>query len=188
MKKINIMLCICLMLTQGRAKSGFEIYGDVMLALPFVMMAYSYNIDDLQGVKEQAISTASVLLSTQAIKQGFVVLSRHDEAQARISQRPQNGSFDGFPSGHTSFVFSSVGFAQKRYGWRFSVPLGAIATSVGVSRIYAKRHTTAQVIAGAALGFGLSYLLSSRQVPINAWIQSHPNGHTSYHLAYFKAF
>lgn len=188
-----MILLLCASMQKGlyAEKSGFEIYGDVMLTLPFVMMAYSYAIDDLQGVKEQAIGTGATLLTTYTIKQGFVIVSRSNESNARISQRPNNGSFDGFPSGHTSFAFSAAGFAQKRYGWKWGVPLSLIASSVGVSRVYAERHTTTQVIAGAILGFSLSYFLASKQSRVSqltAWVDNAENGTQSYHLAYIKRF
>lgn len=129
-----------------QAKSGFEIFGDAMQVLPFITMAYSYAIDDFDGVKQQALGSAVTFASTHVIKQGFVILSRSDSELASISQRPNNGSYNGFPSGHTSFAFSAVGFAHKRYGWKFSVPLGVVATLTGASRVYAQRHTTEQVV------------------------------------------
>ncbi|WP_334086342.1 phosphatase PAP2 family protein [Helicobacter typhlonius] len=192
MKFCSIILLWIMLLTQGFSyeKSGFKIYGDVMLILPFAMMAYSYSIDDIQGVKQQAIGAGATLIGTHLIKQGFIIASRSNEANARISQRPNNGSFDGFPSGHTSFVFSSVGFAQKRYGWKWGLPLAAVATSVGISRIYAERHTTAQVISGAIFGFGTSYLLASKYQPKHLSLSLHTaiDGTPSYHLHYKKAF
>ena len=47
------MLCMLLRQGFGSEKGAFEIYGDVMQILPLAMMAYSYAIDDMQGVKEQ---------------------------------------------------------------------------------------------------------------------------------------
>ncbi len=188
---MGLVLCVSMQKGFCAEKSGFEIYGDVMQILPFAMMAYSYAIDDIQGVKEQAIGAGATFLTTHAIKEGFVILSRSNESYARISQRPNNGSFNGFPSGHTSFVFSAAGFAQKRYGWKWGVPLGLIGASVGASRVYAERHTTTQVIAGAILGFSLSYFLASKQSKdsqLTAWIDNAENGTQSYHLAYIKRF
>ncbi|BDB67107.1 hypothetical protein Hc94105_1322 [Helicobacter cinaedi] len=192
-KKILMTLVLCIGLQKGlyAQKSGFEIYGDVMQILPFMMMAYSYAIDDLQGVKEQAIGAGATFLTTHAIKQGFVIVSRSNESYARISQRPNNGSFDGFPSGHTSFTFSAAGFAQKRYGWKWGVPLSLIGASVGASRVYAERHTTTQVIAGAILGFSLSYFLASKQSKdsqLTAWVDNAENGTQNYHIGYIKRF
>ncbi|TLD80402.1 phosphatase PAP2 family protein [Helicobacter sp. MIT 05-5293] len=174
------------------AKSGFEIYGDVMQVLPVAMMAYSWYLKDYQGIKEQAIGAGVTLVSTHIIKEGFVILSRSHPSYARISQRPNNGSFNGFPSGHTSWTFSSVGFSLKRYGWKLALPTGIIATSVGISRIYAERHTTTQVIAGAILGFGTSYLIASKyQNPtqnISFYTDKAFDGTPSYHFQFIKRF
>ncbi|RDU57227.1 PAP2 family protein [Helicobacter sp. MIT 00-7814] len=188
MKKYFLILLCALFPHISHAKSGFEYFGDSMQVLPFVMMAYSYYIDDMQGVKEQALGAGATLLTTHAIKQGFVILSRSDEDLARISQRPNNGSFDGFPSGHTSFSFSSVGFAHKRYGWKVALPLGVLSTLTGISRIHAERHTTTQVITGAILGYGLSYLLASKLESQNIALSVGITPHNGYTLNFIKAF
>lgn len=172
----------------AQAKSGFEIFGDAMQALPFVMMAYSYAIDDIEGIKQQALGSGVVLASTHIIKQGFVILSRSDENLAHISQRPNDGSYDGFPSGHTSFAFSAVGFAHKRYGWKFSLPLGVLATLTGVSRVYAERHTTEQVVAGAALGFFVSYAFAKKLESHDMALTLGITPHNGYVLSVYKRF
>lgn len=185
------LLFFTLTLSQAKAKSGFEIYGDVMQFLPFAMLAYSYTIDDMQGVKEQAIGAGVTFLSTYTIKQSFVLIAQSSESTARISQRPNNGSFDGFPSGHTSFAFSSVGFAQKRFGLKWSIPLGLMATAVGASRVYAEKHTITQVITGAILGFVTSYFLASpyeKNSTTTAWIGSAQDNTPTYNISYLVRF
>ena len=176
----------------SKAKSGFEIYGDVMQILPIAMMGYSWYLGDYQGIKEQAIGAGASFLGTHAIKYTFVLISRSSPSTARISQRPNNGSFDGFPSGHTSWAFSAVGFSLKRYGWKLALPTGIIATSVGISRVYAERHTTTQVIAGAILGFAASWLIASKyQKPnqnISFYTNNAPDGTPSYHFSYIRRF
>ncbi|MGI0439038.1 phosphatase PAP2 family protein [Helicobacter himalayensis] len=188
MKKYYLILLCALFPHISHAKSGFEYFGDGMQVLPFMMMAYSYYIDDMQGVKEQALGAGATLLTTYTIKQGFVILSRSDEGLARISQRPNNGSFDGFPSGHTSFSFSSVGFAHKHYGWKRALPLGALSTLTGISRICAQRHTTTQVIAGALLGYGLSYLFASKLDSKNIALSVGVTPNNGYTLNFIKVF
>lgn len=185
------LLFFSLALNQAKAKSGFEIYGDVMQFLPFAMMIYDYTIDDMQGIKEQAIGTGVTFLSTHAIKQSFALIAQTSESTARISQRPNNGSFDGFPSGHTSFIFSVVGYAQKRYGLKWSIPLGLAATAVGVSRVYAEKHTITQVISGAILGFMTSYFLASpyeKNSTTTAWISNAQDNTPTYNVSYVMRF
>lgn len=146
------------------AKPGdwFETWGDVFQFLPVMAGAYALARQDYHGVAQLALGTGTTLAITFASKYTFVGISQANERLAGISQRPNNGSFDGFPSGHTSSAFSAAGFMQKRYGWKFGLPTTILATSVGVSRITSQRHTTLQVLAGALLGYGVSYLCAKR--------------------------
>lgn len=146
------------------AKPGdwFETWGDVFQFLPVMAGAYALARQDYHGVAQLALGTGTTLAITFASKYTFVGISQANERLAGISQRPNNGSFDGFPSGHTSSAFSAAGFMQKRYGWKFGLPTTILAASVGVSRITSQRHTTLQVLAGALLGYGVSYLCAKR--------------------------
>lgn len=146
------------------AKPGdwFETWGDVFQFLPVMAGAYALARQDYHGVAQLALGTGTTLAITFASKYTFVGISQANERLAGISQRPNNGPFDGFPSGHTSSAFSAAGFMQKRYGWKFGLPTTILAASVGVSRITSQRHTTLQVLAGALLGYGVSYLCAKR--------------------------
>ena len=42
--------------------------------------------------------------------------------------------------------------------------MSLLATLTGISRVVANKHTPVQVIAGAMLGFGVSYLVASRYI------------------------
>lgn len=42
--------------------------------------------------------------------------------------------------------------------------MSLLATLTGISRVVANKHTPVQVIAGAMLGFGVSYLVVSRYI------------------------
>ncbi|PAF43183.1 phosphatase PAP2 family protein [Helicobacter sp. 11S02596-1] len=147
---------------QARQKDGFEIYGDIFQFLPAMAAVVSLAQKDYKGLGYLAIGTGSTLAVTFATKYSFVGISRSHPSWAKISQRPNNGSYDGFPSGHTASAFSAAGFMQRRYGWKWGVPTTILATLVGVSRVTAQRHTVTQVIAGAILGYGVSYLVTSK--------------------------
>lgn len=163
LKMLVTILILSTLFTQMQAKKdGFEIYGDIFQYLPAMAAIYSLARQDYVGLGHLAIGTGSALALTYAVKYSFVGISRNHPKWAKISQRPENGSFDGFPSGHSSSAFSAAGFMQRRYGWKYGVPTTILATLVGISRITAKRHTITQVIAGSLLGYGISYLVSSR--------------------------
>ncbi|MDO7253215.1 phosphatase PAP2 family protein [Helicobacter cappadocius] len=148
---------------QARKRDAFEIYGDIFQFLPLAAAVYTLTQKDYEGLAQLAIGSGSVLATTFAIKYSFVGISRNHPNWAKISQRPDNkDSYEGFPSGHTSFAFSAAGFMQRRYGWQWGVPTTVLATLVGISRITSKRHSVTQVIAGAILGYGVSFLVSSK--------------------------
>ena len=75
--------------------------------------------------------------------------------------RPNNNGERAFPSGHTSTTFQSAAFIQKRYGWKYGIPAYALAGFTGYSRINAQKHDGWDVLAGAVIGIGSSYLFTT---------------------------
>ena len=61
---------------------------------------------------------------------------------------------------HTSVSFTGAAFIQRRYGWKWGIPAYAVASYVGWSRTYAKKHDWWDVVAGAALGAGSAYIFT----------------------------
>ena len=80
-------------------------------------------------------------------------------------KRPKGGG-QSFPSGHTSVSFASAEFLRKRYGWAYGAPAYALASFVGFSRVEPKAHYIHDVLAGAAIGIGSSYLVTE---PYEGW-------------------
>jgi membrane-associated phospholipid phosphatase len=67
-----------------------------------------------------------------------------------------------FPSGHTMAAFGLYSMLAlivgKKYR-RWGLPLALLAISVGVSRVFLVQHFLADILAGAALGIGVSWLV-----------------------------
>ena len=59
-------------------------------------------------------------------------------------------------------AFSGATFLQKRYGWSYGLPAYALATFVGYSRVAADRHHWWDCAAGAAIGWGITALVTER--------------------------
>ena len=80
----------------------------------------------------------------------------------RIVQKPRPDGSDNlsFPSGHTTSAFSGAAFIERRFGWKYGIPAYAMASFVGYSRIQAKRHDGWDVLGGAIVGIGTSYLFT----------------------------
>lgn len=75
--------------------------------------------------------------------------------------RPFNNGNRAFPSGHTSTTFQAASFLQRRYGWQYGVPAYALAGLTGYGRIRAKKHDGWDVVAGALIGVGSTYIFTT---------------------------
>lgn len=148
----------------------FRLYGDIFQFLPAMAVIYTLVEQDYEGLAYLTIGTASTLAVTFAVKYSFVGISKIDPKWAKISLRPNGKDYEGFPSGHTSSAFSAAGFMQRRYGWTWGAPTTILATLVGISRITSKKHTPFQVLAGAALGYSMSYFITKERDDIDIMI------------------
>ena len=148
----------------NRAIYIIEKVGDVLQFMPAIAAIYSLSIRDYEGLKELAIGFGSTLGVVLISKESLQAISKKYPTQVLFSQRPSGSNFKGFPSGHTASAFSAVGFLQKRYGWKFALPTAILGAFVGYSRIQAQKHTAFQVVAGAMLGFAVSYLAASKYI------------------------
>ena len=62
-----------------------------------------------------------------------------------------------FPSGHTSAYFALATVYGAKYP-RLIIPLAVLGAGVAYSRVYLGEHYPTDVLAGAALGFGIGWL------------------------------
>ena len=123
--------------------------GDTLqIAIPALALGATFYMGDEAGRTQLYKSFATNLLITHSVK--------------RISnkRRPDNSDNKSFPSGHTSAAFQGASFIHFRYGFRYSVPAYLAAGFVGYSRVDAKKHDYADVLAGAALGIASSWLFT----------------------------
>ncbi len=168
-KRLIFIVLFCFYATNLSAnpKENFRIYGDIMQFLPAFVAVYPLATQDFEGAGWLVLSTSSALAATFIIKYSFYGIAKRNESAARISQRPNNGSFEGFPSGHTASAFSAAGFAQKRYGNALGIPTLVLATLTGFSRVVAERHTIAQVLGGAILGYVMGYFITQKDLSVH---------------------
>ncbi len=132
----------------SQAADGIKSAGDILqLALPAFAGGMALEHRDRTGVIDLGESAIVTLGLTYSLKYSVK------------EKRPDGGNYS-FPSGHTSISFCAAEFVDRRYGWKFGVPSYAVASFVGYSRVEAKRHYTRDVIAGGAIGFASSYLLT----------------------------
>ena len=151
MKKLFI-LCALLIFSNSSFSQNktLETSGDVLLiTMPIVAVGTTLIIGDKKGT----LQFAKGFLLTQVVTLSLKAVIEKD--------RPNMENRDAFPSGHTSTTFQSASFIQKRYGWKYGIPAYLLAGITGYSRIDSDHHDFSDVLAGAIIGVGSSYLLTT---------------------------
>ena len=70
-------------------------------------------------------------------------------------ERPYNGVYNSFPSGHTVTAFLGAEILRREYGEEYpaiAVAGYTVATGIGFLRMYNNRHWASDVLAGAGIG------------------------------------
>ena len=152
MSKILIVLyTLFVLVTTLNAKDAkIEHYGDsVQIALPVIAYATSLALNDSEGQMQFYKSFLSTFATTHTLK--YTV----------NEERPNGSDTKSFPSGHTSASFQGAAFIHARYGFTYAIPAYLGASFVAYSRVYADKHYTHDVLAGALIGTGFSFYFST---------------------------
>ena len=151
MKRILTLIFILFVCLSGKAqeveisgsRKAVRTSGDVLaFVTPVASLTTVLVLQDWKGLKQGALAGVSTIGMTYALK--YLIKK----------ERPDGSDKHSFPSMHTSVSFTGAAFIQRRYGWKWGIPAYAIASYVGWSRTYAKKHDWWDVVAGAALGAG----------------------------------
>jgi len=152
MKKIALFFVFIFTLSNANAQNkAITTSGDILqLAIPAVAFGSTliWNDDNTKPTWQFIKAYGSGLIIQQALKR--IVLK----------PRPDRCDNYSFPSGHTTSAFSGASFIQKRYGWKYGIPSYVLASFVGFSRIQAKKHDGWDVLAGAVIGIGTSFVFT----------------------------
>ncbi|MBI1415970.1 MAG: phosphatase PAP2 family protein [Limimaricola sp.] len=122
------------------------------LGLGGVAAFTTYAHKDSSGGVELAKTVGATFLVTEALK------------AAIDAPRPDGSGHDSFPSGHTAMAFAAATYVATRYGDQMGpyVPyLYGVAALTGLGRVEADKHYLGDVVAGAALGWGLARLFTT---------------------------
>lgn len=135
---------------------------------------YEKTVEDIGNIAQFAPSAASIaaLLILKDKKgawqfaKAFTVNLATTYALKYIINKPRpEGATDGhaFPSGHVAFAFQGASFLQRRYGWKYGIPAYIVSGFVTYSRLdgYHDRHDGWDVLAGAVVGIGSTYLFTT---------------------------
>lgn len=144
---ITLFLCHVKLHSQ---KTAIETTGDVFLvATPL----YSIGLTLLKKDKKASWKFAKGFLLNQTVT--FALKNIVDKT------RPDLSNNNSFPSGHTSTTFQAASYVHIRYGFKYSIPAYLAAGFTAFSRIDADKHDGFDVLAGAIIGIGSSYLFTT---------------------------
>ncbi len=160
-------------LSSGR--KAVKTSGDVLfIAAPVAALTTVLLKEDWQGLKQGAFTAAATAGVSYALKYSIK------------KERPDGSNNHSFPSFHTGVTFATATFLQRRYGWQYGIPAYAVASYVGWSRSYGKKHDWWDIVAGAAIGAGSAFIFTrpfagKHQLAISpVATDSHMGFHTSF--------
>ena len=131
-------------------KSDIEIAGDIgLIIVPVVALSTTLIKGDVEG----AWQFTKGFLFNKAVTFGLKEIIN--------KSRPDFSNNNAFPSGHTSISFQGASFIHKRYGFKYSIPAYAVAGFTAFCRVDADKHDGLDILAGAIIGIGSTYLFTS---------------------------
>ncbi len=143
---VLVLLPVC-----GFAKDSTETAGDILAyLLPATTYGATFYLHDEEGRWQFSKAFATSFAVTLVLKHSI------------DKERPDGSDNQSFPSGHATAAFQSAHFIKKRYGWSYGLRAYLGAAFVGYSRVHAKKHDNADVLAGAAIGIAGSEYFASR--------------------------
>lgn len=139
-----LLLCSQLVCNAQRSEySYWETYGQyVPLLTAGFLGCTGLESHDTFGVRALKIGGALV-------SEGVIVKSLKYVVD---EERPDGRAHNSFPSGHTATAFNGAELVRYEYGTWWGVGAYGLATAVGLSRVYHKRHYIWDVGAGALFG------------------------------------
>ena len=160
MRGINLAIRNGLNEASGGVKLRFDDY------VQYVPVAFYLTLD-FMGLKakhsfgERVAVAAVTYIAVTALSQGLKYTVREP--------RPDTGTRNSFPSGHTMTAFAGAELVRSEYGWGVGMGAYALATTVGFMRMYNGRHWFNDVLAGAGFGI-LSARIGYWMLPLNRHI------------------
>lgn len=173
----TLIFCLFLFLSLNTSifaqKQAIETSGDILYyATPVVCLATTLLKKDYQGTKQLVFSAVTAVGVSYILKQSI------------RKERPDGSDHHAFPSGHTTVTFEGASFLQRRYGWKYGIPAYLLSSYVAWGRTYCKKHDWWDVICGAAIGVGSTYIFTKpygrTQVSLSPTIiEKYPGIHAS---------
>ncbi|UYQ94543.1 phosphatase PAP2 family protein [Chitinophaga horti] len=121
--------------------------------LQYSPVVIAYGLDALGVKSRNPVIERSLILAKGAVLNYVTV-----NALKRVTRqlRPDETTYNSWPSGHTANAFAAATFLSEEYKHRFKwMPYAAygLASTVGALRIANNRHYISDVLAGAGFGY-----------------------------------
>ncbi|MDU7693360.1 MAG: phosphatase PAP2 family protein [Helicobacter sp.] len=162
--RLSFLFLFLLFIFGAEAKfreSYFEQLGDVLTLMPAFVGVVTIGIEDYDGALDLALGSISTQISIEIIKRSLEFAHKKG-AKVAFAKRPGFEDYKGFPSGHSGGGFSAASFVFYRYGFKPAIAPLIGATLTAASRVYAKKHSLLQVIAGGAIAWGFGYIFTNK--------------------------
>jgi len=132
----------------------------VSSALPLAQLIYGYAKNEKKSIRDGLQTIEGLAVNTILTFGLKYAVDRPRPYATYTGLNPYLHDTDpSFPSGHTSFAFSTATTLSLEYGkWYVVVPAYLWAGTVGFSRMYLGMHYPSDVLAGAVVGAGSSWL------------------------------
>src|SRR6266705_1329367 len=143
--------------------SGFKTRADDYLRYAPAASVYLLNAVGIKG-KHKILDRTIILAMSSILSAQVATALKHATHQLR----PDNSTYNSFPSGHTTTAYVGAEMMNQEFGWRspwYSVAGYSMATGTAFLRIMNNRHWLSDVVAGAGIGMlstKFSYWLYSK--------------------------
>jgi len=130
--------------------SFYNMHIDDFLQYAPAVAVYGLNIGGVKG-RNSVVEETFLLLKSELM---MAVVVQTLKSTTHVP-RPDNSTYNSFPSGHTAQAFVAATFLHKEYGHKsiwYSVGGYAAATTVGAMRVLGNRHWLSDVFVGAGIG------------------------------------
>lgn len=136
-----------------RNKHFSEFHNDIDDPLQFVPIGFAYTLGIIPNMKSKSdFVNKTVLLAKSELMMMAIVYPLKKWVGDR---RPDSGTPNAWPSGHTTQAFVAAAFLDHEYRHKsiwISIASYTCATSVALLRVLNDRHWSADVFAGAGIG------------------------------------
>jgi membrane-associated phospholipid phosphatase len=156
-------------------RSDMALYGTLLLPVAELAFHRGYFLTEMTHYGESLMGALAItyVLKTVFTSPRPYAYQRGIEIEMRLLDQASGASFS---SGHAALAFAAAGHLlwQERLHWSLPAIGMGLATTTAVVRVQSGKHFPHDVIAGAAIGLGTSYLVHRLRRKGRTWVAPLP--------------